>query len=33
MHERPGRRRRIAYGEGGCTARGQILPAIRARQV
>jgi hypothetical protein len=33
MHERPGWRRRVAYGEGGEGARGQILAAIRARQV
>jgi hypothetical protein len=33
MHEWTGRRRRVAYREGGGTARDQILASIWARQV
>jgi hypothetical protein len=35
MHERAHRRQRVAYGEGGGTARDQILilPTLSARQV
>jgi hypothetical protein len=33
MHEWTSRRRRVAYREGGGTARSQILPAVWAHQV